>query len=239
MKEKLYTIPVSDAFDSDCECPLCYMEHTLEEAAIQYVMGPSYMEDDVRTLTNELGFCSTHVEVLSKQKNTLGLALMLQTHMAKVTKDIQKLSPTVKGSTGLFKKKEASNHSDLVNYINKLNDSCYICNKVSKTFERYIDTIFMLWKSEESFKTKFQNSKGVCTKHLGLLHKAANKELNSKDYVEFSELLNTLYFENMNRVSEDLEWFIKKFDYRYQNEPWNNSKDAVPRSIIKMNNKIL
>ena len=25
MKEKIYTIPVNDAFDKDCECPLCAM----------------------------------------------------------------------------------------------------------------------------------------------------------------------------------------------------------------------
>ena len=25
MAEKLYTIPVNDAFDADCECPVCEM----------------------------------------------------------------------------------------------------------------------------------------------------------------------------------------------------------------------
>ena len=56
MKEKLYTIPVNEAYDHDCECPLCYMKQTLEEKAIDFTMGPSYMEDDVRESTNEFGF---------------------------------------------------------------------------------------------------------------------------------------------------------------------------------------
>ena len=30
MKEKIYTIPVNDAFDKDCECPLCAMYQELE-----------------------------------------------------------------------------------------------------------------------------------------------------------------------------------------------------------------
>ena len=31
MKEKIYTIPVTDAFREDCECPLCTLEKKLEE----------------------------------------------------------------------------------------------------------------------------------------------------------------------------------------------------------------
>ena len=32
-------------------------------------------------------------------------------------------------------------------------------------------------------------------------------------------------------LSEDVSWFCKKFDYRYDEEPWYNSKDSVQRSI--------
>ena len=38
----------------------------------------------------------------------------------------------------------------------------------------------------------------------------------------------------MDRIQEDISWFIKKFDYRYQNEPWKNSQDAVPRTVNKL-----
>ena len=40
MKEKIFTIPVNDAFDSGCECPVCYMKRELENAAVEYTMGP-------------------------------------------------------------------------------------------------------------------------------------------------------------------------------------------------------
>ena len=46
MAEQIYTIPVNDAFDSGCECPVCAMNRELENNAIEYTMGPSYMEDD-------------------------------------------------------------------------------------------------------------------------------------------------------------------------------------------------
>ena len=35
MKEQLYTIPVNDAFESDCECPLCRMKQELEKIFVK------------------------------------------------------------------------------------------------------------------------------------------------------------------------------------------------------------
>ena len=80
MAEQLYTIPVNDAFTTDCECPICEMNRQLERNAIDYTMGPSYMEDDNRAMTDEQGFCAHHVRMLYAEKNRLGLALMLKTH---------------------------------------------------------------------------------------------------------------------------------------------------------------
>ena len=66
MKEQLYTIPVTDAFHADCECPLCRIKQELERNAIEYTMGPSYTEDDNRAMTDELGFCEKHIQDLYK-----------------------------------------------------------------------------------------------------------------------------------------------------------------------------
>ena len=52
---------------------------------------------------------------------------------------------------------------------------------------------------------------------------------------DFIKSLNEVYFTNMKRVTDDLEWFIDKFDYKNEDAPWKNSKDAVQRSIIKTN----
>jgi hypothetical protein len=47
-----------------------------------------------------------------------------------------------------------------------------------------------------------------------------------------------VYLDNIKRVRDDLDWFIDKFDYRYVNEPWKNSRDALLRTIIKSNSII-
>jgi len=56
MKEKIYTIPVTDAFNTDCECPMCVLEKKLEDENIEYVLGPFLMEPEGRMETNENGF---------------------------------------------------------------------------------------------------------------------------------------------------------------------------------------
>ena len=104
MKEKLYTIPVNDAFARDCECPICAMRKTLEDNAVAYTMGSSYMEDDVRMETDRLGFCSPHMQMLLEQKNKLGLALILKTHIDKTNKDIKKLAKQPIKPNSLLKK---------------------------------------------------------------------------------------------------------------------------------------
>ena len=88
--EELYTIPVNDAFDLDTECPVCAMRQALEADAIEFTMGPSYMEDDVRMETDRIGFCGNHVKLLYQNQNRLGLALMLLTHMERTMKDLTK-----------------------------------------------------------------------------------------------------------------------------------------------------
>ncbi len=235
MKEKLYTIPVNEAFHADSECPVCFMKKALEDNAIDFTMGPSYMEDDVRAETDKIGFCSHHIEKLYENQNRLGLALMLKTHMDKTIQDIEKLSLTGSklSSPSLFKKK--AEVSGVKTYIDQLDASCYICDKINNIFIRYIDTIFWLYQNDDQFRNKFIQSKGFCTAHYGLLYDEAPKHLNSGKLDDFIKSLNTVYLDNIKRVRDDLDWFIDKFDYRYVNEPWKNSKDALPRAMTKTN----
>lgn len=231
MKEHLYTIPVNDAFSKDCECPVCAMYKSLEEDAIEYTMGPSYMEDDIRAQSDELGFCQKHVKLMYENQNRLGLTLMLSTHMDKTMEKIESMMKSSKPqASGFFKKAEPS---DIASYTKKLEGSCFVCQRIEHTFERYIATIFHMYKTDNEFKNKFRSCKGFCTKHYGLLYGEAANALRGDMFTGFINDLNEVYLSNMKRVREDLEWFRDKFDYRNADAPWKNSKDALPRSIIK------
>lgn len=234
MKEKLFTIPVNEAFEIDCECPICVMKNKLETDAIDFTMGPSYMEDDIREATSRLGFCEKHLKLLYQNQNRLGLALIIKTHMDKIIKDVGHTAIASKVSTpSLFKKK--TEVPEVVNYLNTLENNCFVCNKIEGTYERYIATIFHLYHHEESFRSKLKASKGFCTAHYKKLYQDAPTYLKGEELNSFITILNELYLEHMKRVRDDLDWFINKFDYRYVNEPWKNAKDALPRSMQKTN----
>lgn len=238
MKENIYTIPVLDALKEDCECTFCFMKEKLEQDAINFVLGPSYMEVDVRGKTNELGFCQKHMKQLYERPNSLGLALMLHSHMISTREQLEKLlKSTSKKKTGLKKLLKSNNNNEdndkLSLFINNLNQSCYICDTVSSTFERYVETFFFLWKKDTQVKDMVKNSKGFCIDHFYILFNYAQNKLSAKEFEEFVEIVVPLQLENLKRVEDDLEWFTMKFDHRFRHESWKNSKDAIPRSIIK------
>lgn len=232
MKEQLYTIPVNDAFDKGCECPICAMRKVLETNAIEYTMGPSYMEDDVRVNTDRLGFCREHMNMLLLQKNKLGLALILKTHIDHTNKELTKLAKKPIKAGSLFKK---AGENPIFDYTQSVSHSCFICDRINNTFDRYINTVLQLWKTDDAFRSKYAASKGFCTEHFGILIKSAQNILKGNQLDEFVQITTKLYLENMQRLADDLEWFTDKFDYRYKDAPWKNSKDVILRAVIKTN----
>lgn len=238
MKEKLYEIPVNDAFSEDCECPICAIYNKLESESVDYSMGPSYMEDDIRMKTDEMGFCNKHMKMVYDKENRLGMALIFSTHMTKINKEMNEIidkggsKPQTKST--LFKKADP-NTIDIVRYIDELENRCFICDRIKNFYDRYIQTIFYLYKTSDSFKQTYRKTKGFCLEHYKLLISEANRSLSGSVLDEFLETTNKLFTDNMQRVYEDIDWFIKKFDYKYQNEPWKNSKDSVSRAMIKLN----
>ena len=151
--------------------------------------------------------------------------------MDRTIKDVERLAkgPVIGG--GLFKKKDAP----VVEYLKKLNCSCFVCERVEAVFERYIATIFYLYEKEADFRQKLAGCKGFCSEHYALLYDQASMQLSGKRVNEFIDMINEVYLSNMKRVRDDLEWFTDKFDYRNADAPWKNSKDALPRTLLKTN----
>lgn len=233
MKEVLYSIPVNDIFSKVCECPICEMRRKLEQDVVEFAMGPSYMEDDIRLTTDKLGFCERHMQQLYDFENRLGLALIMNTHMQTIIKEIEARQKKGRKSAGsLFSKSEGS---AIGKYTKTLHNTCYVCDRIGNTFERYVATTFYLYENDEAFRTKFKKCRGFCTDHYGLLYELAPKYLSSKEVPEFTKLLDSLFLENFKRMQEEVSWFIDKFDYRNKDADWKTSKDAVPRAMNKLN----
>ncbi len=237
MKEQIYAIPVNDAFKADTECPFCSMRNKLEKDTIDFMMGPSYMEDDIRMETNKIGFCKDHFKQMSLQQNKLGLALMVHTHLQQINKDLinllpQDAMPTITKKS-IFSKPILSSNN-VVQHVHNLKESCYICNKIESMYVHFKDTFFYLWKKDDKFIDLVKNSKGFCLNHFADIYEEAPNKLSVNECTELYKIIIPIQIENLKRLEDELSWFISKFDYRYANEPWKNSKDSLPRTIQKI-----
>lgn len=234
MKEKIYTIPVNEAFDEGGECPFCNMYKHLEKESVDYMLGPAYMEDDIRMDTNKKGFCAHHYSLMYKEQNRLGLALMLHTHLQSIGRELNGLSANRKPVKKSLFSKTDKDINPICAYMNNITDSCYICSRITHTFERYVDTFFYMWTKMPEIQDKVKNSKGFCLKHFAMLVSQGEKSLSSAEYEKLMDIILPLEQENIKRITDEVEHFTDKFDYRHKDEPWGNSRDSVERAVLKL-----
>lgn len=250
MKERIYTIPVSEAFREDCECPMCILEKRLEDDALKYTLGPSMMEPDSRIETNKKGFCNLHfTKLYNTQENRLPLGLVIDTHLIEQNEILRKMYEKEESNlkkemeTGTlehikkgFKNKDASVNfvNCMIDKLNELEKSCTICEKISFNMGKFTDVILYLFFKEPDFKELFVSKKGFCLPHLKMLLEGSLKHLNRKQRSEFVMTLMSMELIHLDRIKEEVNWFTLKFDYKNQDAPWKNSRDAIPRSIEKI-----
>ena len=236
MKDHIDTIPVSEAFETEGECPFCHLERQVEQKAIRYAFGPgaSYMEPDVRGATDRMGFCRAHYKKCYDYGNALGNALVMQTYMIGLQKELEAEldSFEMPAKKGLFTKKQQE-ELPLLQWAKRKNSTCFLCHKVDYNMNRYYATFFHLIKEPE-FRGKVESGKGFCMHHFAQLLEAAREHLPNNQIEWFYDAVSKLMKENLARVQGDLDWFIAKFDYRNASAPWKESRDAVSRTMQKL-----
>jgi len=156
MFEKIYTIPVNEAFDAYSSCPICSLYKKLEGIELDSILGAAMMEPDIRIETNKKGFCGKHFDIMFNLKNRLGLALMIESHLS------ENVIKTLKG--GLFGNFAKSNKK-----LDKQSCSCYVCDKIEFSLTKMLENTALLWESEREFKQKLLNQPYFCMKHYSSL----------------------------------------------------------------------
>ena len=226
MKQKIYEIPIWDAYAiENCECPICSIEKKVEDQFIETLFTEMVMDVNLNPqLTSSFRFCHEHFEKLYKYPDKCGLAILTDRILyleIEALSQFKKPTAIKKSFKAAFLKKPSSN------LIFKEKE-CLLCNNLSKDMENYCDTIIKLWGKDSSFKNIFAQSRGFCLKHF-------NEIVNSNAAsIAFKEQCISLQENNLKRLQEELHWFITKNDYRFINEPWRTSKDALLRTILKL-----
>ena len=225
MKEHIYTIPVTEAFGEKGDgCPFCALRAKLEKDELEIILGASMMEPDIRQKTNRLGFCSRHYSKMFGMKNRLGLGLMLESHLDSLKKEI---------TTGNIFSRDIAAKS--VERIERLEESCYVCERIEDKISKMFTTAAYLYAEEKDFREAFSSVRYFCLPHYREYMLAAKRVLDKNDYNELVKAANEKVCEYLNSLKDDISLFCEKFDYRFDDLPWGESKDSVERSLKFLN----
>lgn len=147
------------------------------------------------------------------------MALTLESHLAELSEEIK--------DKGLL----AKPGDRPTQRISKLENSCYVCRRIEFNFTHMIETAVLLWDKDEEFDAKLKAQPYFCLPHYNRLLSVAAGRLQKKKFAEFEKICAGIVNTYISSLNEDISWFCKKFDYRYADEPWYESKDSVERAI--------
>jgi len=224
--EQIYTIPVNEAFDASrenaaCGCPICALYNQLECNELDLILGASMMEPDIRIQTNQAGFCRIHYDMMHTRQNRLGMALTLESHLHDLREQIAEANIPLLPPRG----------EKPMRRVAELEESCYVCSRIDFHFRHMLETVVLLWDNEETFPEKLKAQPLICLPHYRALLEVGKARLNKRRQGEFAADLAGVVLPYMDKLQNDVSWFCKKFDYRYEEEPWYDSKDAIERAI--------
>ncbi len=221
---ELYELPINEAFDvagkdSSCGCPVCLLYRRLQEEELDTLLGVSIPNPDIRASINEQGFCSAHYKKMLSRNRAVSVGLMLDTHLESVKRRLTPEELTKQKTTAALP------------LLEQMKGSCYICRRIDENIERMIRTVIYLWEIYINFREKFSKVPCFCIEHYRRLLEYASKKMDKKLYERFYDTVYGIEKKYLDTLSSDVNWFCKKSDYRYDGEPWYNSKDSVKRAI--------
>ena len=149
----------------------------------------------------------------------LGMGLILESHLDEVKKKLS--GPVVLGN-----KRTAA-----ISALGTLESDCYVCSRIEKNLNAMTATAVYLWDSDYAFREKFEKVPYFCLPHYRAMVDYASKKMSKRNFSEFYDAAYGIEERYLSELREDVSWFCKKFDYRYDEEPWYNSKDSVQRTI--------
>mgnify|MGYP000889350004 CR=1 FL=1 len=244
MKQQIHTLPIWEQFESKSECPFCEILEETEESYISGMFRDMTMDQEFISFLKNNSFCNAHFARLMKYRDKFGLALLLSQlldfEIANLkSMDFRKNTPS-ESSKGAFQKllEKFISPAHTKNYNNAddkaTENRCALCQYLDEREQDFMEILIQLWEDNLHFRALYYNSKGFCLQHFYTLIEYAPRILEEQNLDNFLDTSFEIQFQSMKELNNDLKWFIKKFNYQYFNKPWNNSKDSLTRSILKI-----
>lgn len=214
--ESIHKIPVNEAFNEKCGCPICRLKERYDQKAVWFLYEEGIMNPETRIETNKKGFCKKHLDMLSCEKQSLSLALMLDTRLETL-------------------QKEFSSPKSIIKSVEKMKDNCWICDYTDKAMDEICELVSQMYRDENGFKELFAMQEFFCLPHTALLiKKNALKGQLGQEYVNTLLKVND---EFSQKVRQNLNTYAQSFDYKSARGSGDKVKDASKKAIEYMTGK--
>ncbi|MBE7049804.1 MAG: hypothetical protein E7394_03425 [Ruminococcaceae bacterium] len=230
MKEKIYTIPINEAFEGESFCPFCSILSNLEKESITYTVGPAMMEPDFRIITNEKGFCKRHIRELCSKSKALPLSLVFKTHLDSVSDIFENVC-----NEDTKKRQKIKDRQKFTEDMKKLKNSCAVCDRVNHTFERYIETFVYMLKKEDGFLEKALKSDGFCIEHFSMIASFARDNMSESEHEKLFVPVIKMQKERIDKYRQYIKNFSDSFDYRNIGKEIDAPKDVLLKAGFLQN----
>jgi len=208
---KLEFIPLYEVFEKyKGGCPICKIIKDEEKSYCEHLFEDEVLKNpEMYVKIREANFCHYHLELLNNSYDKLGLAIALKANISYKLQQITDKSKSLKKKRG----KETKN-------------KCLICDYLSERDKYHMHILIDILHADKDFAERhIEGLSRLCFHHLNMLMETA------KDVTPQIEKIFKINEAAIEKNINDLEWFITKFDYRFQDEPWYESKDSIERAL--------
>ena len=117
--------------------------------------------------------------------------------------------------------------------IDTIFHSCYVCNRIEKDIHHLLATVFVQYEKDEEFRKLYKEQPFICLNHYSLIMKDAMAKggISSKNMAEFHADTYNLTKNRLQDLKNDITHFCSMFDYRNRDGDFGTSKDAIERSV--------
>lgn len=210
MRERIYTVPLSEVIVAGQGCPFCLLAAKAEKALLRVYLDGMLVDIDWRGRVLREWLCARHLAGMQTETRKLGGAIITQALLAAA------LEALVKQEAG--------------GSLPDWGGSCVACRDLTETLTRHAEAFVHTWVSEPDFRAMVSRADPFCLPHLALVIGQAGR-LPRRSRAEVRAGLLRMEEEALRPLLAKVDWFVKKFDARFRDEPWDGAEDAVLRAV--------
>jgi len=235
---KLEISKIHDAYAQGAECPLCFLMEGTERTYLYSFQHSRVMEPNVRVKTNAVGFCPEHLGKLYQGENKLGLGLVMLTHLEEKSKEITQALDESWEAARAASRERSRRITQVIQSLERLRDSCFICDLMEQDLTRYAWTVLYLWRKDPEFPAQLKASRGFCLSHFCTILSAAADILRGDRLAGWLDDVVPLMKKTLGGLEKDLLAFTQLHQAGNRSLGTEEERSALVRTLQMLAGRI-